>query len=56
MYTVKRFCALVQISERNFQILKAQVRAPDLTRLGRNLRITHAAAKDWIDRNIERVA
>lgn len=56
MYTIKQFCVYAQISERHFHVLRAQGRAPDLTRLGRNLRITHAAAKEWIDRHTERVA
>lgn len=56
MYTVKQFCAFVQISERYFYILKAQGLGPDLTRLGKNLRITHEAAKEWIKQRTERVA
>jgi hypothetical protein len=49
MYTIKQFCVYAQISERHFHVLRAQGRAPGLTRLGKNLRITHEAATEWIE-------
>lgn len=56
MYTIKQFCALAQISERSFYILKAQGLAPVLTKRGKNLAITEEVAAKWIQRRSERVA
>jgi len=53
MYTIKQFCAYAQISERQFHVFKDQFRGPDLTRIGRNLRITHEAAAEWVNSNRE---
>ena len=49
MYTIKEFCELAQISERHFNTLKAQGTGPDVTRLGRSIRITKEAAEEWLD-------
>jgi hypothetical protein len=54
MYTLRQFCAFAQISERYFHVLRAQGLAPDLTRDGKNLRITHEAATEWLKQRAER--
>jgi hypothetical protein len=56
MYSIKEFCEFAKISERYFSVLKAQGLAPDLTRLGKNLRITYEAANEWIRQRTERSA
>jgi hypothetical protein len=56
VYTIKQFCALAQISERSFYILKAQGLAPVLTKQGKNLAINHEAATKWLQKRTERVA
>ncbi len=56
MYTIEEFCEFAKISTRHFHTLKAQGLGPDLVRLGRSVRITKEAAKEWIDKHTERSA
>jgi hypothetical protein len=49
MYTINQFCEFAKISRRLFDVLKAQGRGPQLTRVGRRIFISHETAKEWVD-------
>jgi predicted DNA-binding transcriptional regulator AlpA len=56
MFTILQFCEYAKISTRHFHTLKAQGLGPDLVRIGRSVRITEEAAKEWIKKHTERPA
>ena len=56
MYTIKEFCEFARISLRHFYVLRAQGRGPCVTRLGRSVRITKEASREWLDKHTERPA
>lgn len=56
MYTIKEFCEFARISLRHFHALKAQGLGPRVTRLGRSVRITKEATREWLDKHTERQA
>jgi predicted DNA-binding transcriptional regulator AlpA len=53
MYTIPQFCEFAKISTRHFHTLRAQGLGPDLVRLGRSVRITEDAAREWIKKYTE---
>ena len=48
MLTVRDFCSLVKITERQFHILKAQGLGPQITRQGRRLMISQEAVTEFL--------
>jgi hypothetical protein len=56
MYTIKKFCEFAKISERYYHLVRAQGLGPDVIRLGKSVRITKEAAKEWIDKRTEQGA
>ena len=56
MLTIREFCAFAKISMTHFYTLKAQGLGPDLTRLGKSVRITQESAKEWVERHTQRMS
>jgi hypothetical protein len=50
MFTINEFCVFAKISQRIFDVLKAQGLGPQLTRVGRRIFISHTTAHEWVDK------
>lgn len=56
MLTIREFCAFAKISLTHFYNLRGKGLGPNLTMLGKSVRITEQSAKEWVERHTHQVA